>query len=350
MSSFTGTTKLIMSAAHLYPQDFKDELKERMEHPYKSSTPEFGVDLESIRRELEDAKGRHLAKSIFLFIVSVVGFFIFLQNPEDNGGILILALFLAAIAELVYLKAAKNKVRKIMGVQSTETDSDDEASHESTKKNVVISGGYSPFIGAGFDMDSWSFTVDLGEPEDKNLPVGKVTAAELHNNIVEKLRALHIDDMTVTDELFVNGQDVNLLLHLLPEGRMTKPLDCVDQAYILSRINSNDKRERHYRVVRVPMWDGQLVLSMYYRFLVVNKNLFTEARFFILPPLKTKFLDINNMAMSALSVGGRQPPESKRFHSFFPPLFQRRIGGISWPQHRASPTPIPPRPPLSRGG
>lgn len=270
MTTYSGTTKLIMSAAHLYPQDFKDDLKERLEHPYKSSTPEYGIDLDSIRKELEDAKGHHLGKSVFLFFIAVIGFIIFIQDPEDNWAILLLALFLAAIAELIYLQSAKKKTRKILGMQRPEADSDKITSNDSIK-NVIISGGYSPFIGAGFDMDSWSFAVDLGEPEDKNLPIGKITAVDLHNDIVEKLRALSIDDMTITDELFVNGQDVSYLPHLLPKGRMTKPLDCVDQEYVLSKINSNDKRERHYRVVRIPMWDGQLVLSMYYRFLVLNK-------------------------------------------------------------------------------
>lgn len=94
MSRPSETTKLLMSAVHLYPDDFKDDIKERLDHPYKSPTPEFGIDLDSIQKEIENSKGRHFGKSVFLFIVAVIGFCIFVQDPEDNWGILLLALFL----------------------------------------------------------------------------------------------------------------------------------------------------------------------------------------------------------------------------------------------------------------
>ena len=64
------TTKLLMSAVHLYPDDFKEDLKERLGHPYKSSAPEFGVDLNKINQELEKSKGSHFRKSAFIFIVA----------------------------------------------------------------------------------------------------------------------------------------------------------------------------------------------------------------------------------------------------------------------------------------
>jgi len=44
MSTLSKTTKLLMAAAHLYPDDFKD-IKERLEHPCKLPTPEFGIDI-----------------------------------------------------------------------------------------------------------------------------------------------------------------------------------------------------------------------------------------------------------------------------------------------------------------
>jgi hypothetical protein len=43
------------------------------------------------------------------------------------------------------------------------------------------------------------------------------------------------------------------------------------------------------------MWDGQILLSMYYRLLIFNNSLFCEARFVLLPPLKDKYLQINNI-------------------------------------------------------
>ena len=104
-----------------------------------------------------------------------------------------------------------------------------------------------------------------------------------------------IAEMTISDELFVNGRDANFLPHLFPQEDSCKPVAYVRQQHIISKINSHDKLERHYRVVRIPMWGGRILLSVYYRFLVISDNLFCEARFFMLPPLHQKYLRINNI-------------------------------------------------------
>jgi hypothetical protein len=158
---------------------------------------------------------------------------------------------------------------------------EDAHNHALSKKNVMISGGYSPFIGAGVGLDSWSFTVDLSEPDDKQQPVAGITVIELHEYIQQKLNTLQIDEMTISDELLVNGQDVIMLSHLMPEGTISRPVDWVHKSYVTSKIGSNDKRERHYRVVRIPMWDGQIFLSMYYRFLICNDNLVLRSKGFL---------------------------------------------------------------------
>ncbi len=293
MSITNRTTKLLMSAVHLYPDDFKEDLRERLEHPYKSPAPEFGVDLAKIQKELRKAEVNYYRKSTFIFIVTLLVFFVVIQNPEDGWGILIPALVLTSIAEFLYKRSAKKKTRNIMAKEDASTD--EELDNNNEHRNIMISGGYSPFVGAGFDLDSWSFTVDINEPDDKQKPVGGVSAIDLHEHIKKNLESLKLDGLKITDELYISGKDVNLVAHLLPNNRWSKPVENIDQQYVLSKINSNDKRERHYRVVRIPMWEGQLILSMHYRFFVVKNSLFSEVRFFLLPPLKKKYLAIDDV-------------------------------------------------------
>jgi hypothetical protein len=84
MTHLSTTTRLLMAAAHLYPNDFKDDLRERSTHPFKSPAPEFGIDLAAIQNALDDAKVLHFGKSIFLVIVSGAALLILLQDPEEN--------------------------------------------------------------------------------------------------------------------------------------------------------------------------------------------------------------------------------------------------------------------------
>lgn len=289
LSNCSYTTKLLMSAAHLYPDDFNEDVTERIEHPYKAPSPELGIETEKIKKAVDDSKGRHFGKSIFLFFIFLVALPIFFQDPDDNFGVIVIALCLAFIAELLYLRSAKKKVRAIMNTENLYKFI------ENSSNNIVISGGYSPFIGAGFDLDSWSFTVDLKLPENKKEPISHVSVGELFNEIEGNLRKLNIDNMILKDELFINGKDINILDYMQVNGRLSKPINSVDSGFILNKINKNDKRERYYKVVRIPMWDGQIYLSMYYRFLEINGNLYTEAKFFLLPPLKKKYLDISKI-------------------------------------------------------
>lgn len=285
-----------MSAVHLYPSDFSEDIKERLEHPYKSAAPEYGVSLDSINQELKKSIVNYRLKSAILFFLAFFSFIIFVSDPDDNFAILIIALGIAAIVEFIHLRSGKEKARKILTAKEGEAADD---GVDPARSNVNISGGYSPFVGAGVDLDSWSFTTRLTDLEDAQKPAGKVDIAELSNYIKSRIMSLGLDDVKVTDELFVNGRDVNLAAHLLPNGRFEKPVSEIDRQYILGKINSNEKRERYYKVARISMWEGQLIISVYYRFLIINDNLFTEVRFFLLPPLKEKYLELKNLPLVA---------------------------------------------------
>lgn len=313
MTIISKTTRLMMSAAYLYPNDFKDELKERLEHPYKSPAPEFGLDLQKIDETLEKIKGSHFNKSAFVFIVALIAIIILIQDPENNWWVLAPALLLTTFAELIVKRSALNNVRLILAGDEESND------NEKSSKNVIVSGGYSPFVGAGFDLDSWSFTININEADNQQEPVESISPHELHEYIGKRLGSLDFEKCDVRDELYINGKDLNKSAHLLPNGRLSKPVECVDAEYLYNRINSNDKRERHYKVVRIEMWESQIILSMYYRFLVVKDKLVIEARFFLLPPLKAKYLAIDDIPVKSSG--------SEFARDFILSLF---IGTFSW--------------------
>ena len=54
---------------------------------------------------------------------------------------------------------------------------------------------------------------------------------------------------------------------------------------VREQFGSDGEMARHYKVIRVVGWGGELVLSTYLRFLRVERGLFVEVSTFLLPPL-----------------------------------------------------------------
>jgi hypothetical protein len=51
---------------------------------------------------------------------------------------------------------------------------------------------------------------------------------------------------------------------------------------------------RHYKCIRVTDWNGQLILSIFIRFVKVGQNLFVEASYFLLTPLREYYRQFDN--------------------------------------------------------
>ena len=294
MSKLNRATKILMASAHLYPDDFSDELNQRLAHPYKVMSPELGLDIRKIQAEVIESKKITQIKSALIIISILFGIFLQSSFPGDDTFFCIMMTYsILFIIEFFFLLDGKSRARTIM---QNISENDEHYLEDNTNKNVIISGGYSPFIGSGTELDNnWSFTVNLRMSESSKKTVGNLSIAELHNHVQHQLHSLNIDGLKIKDEIYINGLDVNLLKHIQPRGRMRKPVTTVDRQYILKKINGNEKRERHYRVVRVPMWGGQIIISMYYRFLIRNQSLFIESRVYMLPPIKKKYLQVEEI-------------------------------------------------------
>lgn len=315
MVNYSATTKLLMAAVHLYPDDFKEDIRERLEHPYKAATPELGIDFNKICEELDISKGRYFRKSLYIFIIASVAIFLSLINIEGNNwATLIIALICAFLVEITHLEATKAKARNIMNL-----DSNNHCLDESSIKNIIISGGYRPFVGSGLEIQSWSFTVDLTQPDNKDKPIDNFSIEDIYGRIESNIKRLSVDNLLLKDQLFINGMDVNLVPHLLAEGRLNKPVDNIDCSYVKSKTNDNDKNIRHYKTAYIPLWGGRLFLNIHYRLTMINDALYSEVAFFTLPPLKQKYRNIENIPII--------PTRRELFEDITKSLF---IGAFSW--------------------
>jgi hypothetical protein len=159
--------------------------------------------------------------------------------------------------------------------------------------NVVVSGGYSPFAGYGFDMDSWSFTVDTTKPfPGKSINWTDSCPSELLD-FVSNAVASNIASATIEDKVFVNGVDIREN-RLILDTLKAMPRINIPEEVVKVRVGQVDQYMRHFRVIVIPIWVGHMHLSIFLRFAVSGTNLFAEARYFLLPPLQSALMELDN--------------------------------------------------------
>ena len=164
--------------------------------------------------------------------------------------------------------------------------------------NVIIYGGFSPFVGAGFDHGGWSFAVNVRKPS-KELGRSKLPKpfplTELYECVEQNLHDLNLRDLVIEDKLFVNGEvlrSVDGLLPLLPD-RFGRPVGHLEPGTVAGYIQQGDSPVRHYKCIQRVDWGGELVISVFLRFRKTKDYLYSEASYFVAPPLKREYYAID---------------------------------------------------------
>ncbi len=154
--------------------------------------------------------------------------------------------------------------------------------------NIVIYSGFSPFSGSGINLGSWSFLVSIdkakGGEHDASLP-SKVVITELYEQIDAAVEALQLPTLTIRNRLYLNGRDVRAV-YGAEMNPLSAPVPQVDEKNFaeLSQETSAESL-RYYKSIHVESWQGELILSMYYRLQKRGNNLFVEVSFFLLCPV-----------------------------------------------------------------
>ncbi|MEV0387511.1 hypothetical protein [Nonomuraea sp. NPDC050643] len=186
--------------------------------------------------------------------------------------------------------------------------------------NITVFAGYSPFIGYGATISSWSFTMNVARAEEGEQVV-PFTAGDLHDRVAAGLRDLGLPGLTVEDRLFVNGLDLrhdgepDLRSVLLPEA-LAPPVSRVSERFLRDLRDDPLTRARPYLTATVTGWEGDMVISIFLRFALLAEKglLFVEASCSLLPPLRDGYHAIDRLfncsateqlARIAVSAAGR---------------------------------------------
>ncbi len=163
--------------------------------------------------------------------------------------------------------------------------------HVSKTGNVTVYSAFQPFVGYGNVYSSWSFTVDVTRGRHGAEPT-PFNVQEVYDHVKARLGELDLPRLEVTNRLFVNGQDIYGDPRFLPDPD-SRPVTQVDDTLLRELMSVPEERARPYLTVGMAGWQGDLVVTMFVRFLMSRNYLFVEAAHTAVPPLRAEFREID---------------------------------------------------------
>jgi len=180
------------------------------------------------------------------------------------------------------------------------------------QSNVTIYSGFSPFLGAGDERQTWGFTIDLsrgaqrsnGEVEEPR-PFG---LTKLHRQVRRRLQALsdpalpagqRVSDLLIEDRLFVSGGAVQHDRRFLPR-RDAPPVVRVSPRVVHEMMNRPTGATRHFKCIRVDSWRREVGFSEFLHFAIQGHTLYVEQTVCRLLPIKTSYHLIDNLTRRLL--------------------------------------------------
>ncbi|MFE1172514.1 zinc ribbon domain-containing protein [Streptomyces sp. NPDC058773] len=160
--------------------------------------------------------------------------------------------------------------------------------------NVTTYSGYSPFIGYGSELDSWSLTFDVTTPSQPGGEPQEFDVTELYTHIAERVGTLSLPCLEIEERLFADGATILADTRFLPDP-LGRPVPRIpfDQMDALKR--TPEEGARPYLAVHSTGWGGELVTSLFLRFVRSDSNLFVEAVPTVLFPLLDRYRVIDTL-------------------------------------------------------
>jgi hypothetical protein len=167
--------------------------------------------------------------------------------------------------------------------------------------NLVVFSGHSAFIGSGTKQGYQRILLDVsrGKETDDGTPrePDDFTSEDLHKAIVRAFDhktglGRSLANIRVYERLFVNGLHIQEYDGLLLDPLRPPPAS-VDEEVLVAATLHPTPEARTYVCVEMPGWQGQLVVTLFIRAVHTGESLYIDWTFQVLPPLKDRFLIID---------------------------------------------------------
>jgi hypothetical protein len=273
---------------------------------YRASAPEFGINQQLVVDHCRSAERREHIRDLAMVLVFLgiahTPMAWLISEPAHVGEIIVyfapklilavlaagLVLFIERLVSEHYTTARQFRRESFASVLPHDNVAVDE------HQNLVVYGGYSPFVGSGYPVGGWSFSVNLERTRDEyGQPAELVSFGwrDLMRFVESRLDRLRIDGLRHYEVLFADGRLVrDNAATLVAEGR---PKRQIPMSTIALLEDSPAAGTRSYLCINVKDWSGEIVLSIFLRCKKGESNLFVEASYFLVAPPKRDFFKID---------------------------------------------------------
>lgn len=292
----SDATRYLCAAVHLNSAVADAVIDGILEQEFRAVPSSPYVDLRPVVKHALAARSRQLTRDglLFVLLAMMAGFLVMGQLP-----LLLVALVLCWVIVLgESLIARYGVLAHQLGPGNFNPDTSPRAVDDHVldrleeveayrKSTVTVYSSYRPFVGHGRPLDGWSVALDI-RSEGKHRVVEPFTAADVDDFVLARMREFPVGAVDVTQRIYVDGRDIRNDRRFLDDPE-SAPKTRVDDDLRRQLLISPEDRARPYLCVQVSGWKGQLVLSMFLRFVVTPKELFVEVSYTLLTPVSKEF-------------------------------------------------------------
>jgi hypothetical protein len=312
----TEATRYLCASAYLNRAFRNWVIRHFIEHKHIALEVSYGIDPVTILKHSLIARSISRTRNLLLFIpVVIVALGLFSSLVASPVGIVTLP-----AAEIVALLAAIGIIAweqwklefKIVREKFTKKHFDpsiparhfnleqEQAFREietAQKANVMIYAAFSPFVGCGNNIGSWSIPVDLTKGKEDvvgSLQPRPFELKDLYTETERAFRTLEFPNYAIEDKLCISGLDIRGEEKFLPD-LMGRPCTRIESALVEEPGAESSMQARRYQTFRLVDWSGELILSTFLRFAKTGHNLFIEVSYCLLVPVDEVYRSVDKM-------------------------------------------------------
>lgn len=219
------------------------------------------------------------------------------QAPPSDVAIvlLVLLMFAVAVAETLLRQLALERLARDAHWRAGIRRRRLATFTERQNGNVTMYSGFSPFVGAGQELRTWSFALRMVRPgslaRSPLLPVADeydelpFNVEDLIAHLREQLgvlgtaptRSWRLPGLTVQDHVFQAADGVVRLAHSM------------SPAEVSATITDPTRAARHYLTCQVRSWDGEVITTVFVHIALQGRTLYLEFSAWVLPPTRTEY-------------------------------------------------------------
>jgi hypothetical protein len=170
--------------------------------------------------------------------------------------------------------------------------------------NLVVFSGHSAFVGSGQRLYFQKILLDVSrgteEKDGTRRKPKSFDSQDVHTAIVEAFDCKvglgkRLDNLKVYERLFVNGLNIQGSKLFRRNDSLRSPPASVDRVFLRDAAKRPTPEARTYVCVEMTGWKGQLVVTLFVRAVHTGDSLYVEWTFRVLPPLRRRFLVIDDL-------------------------------------------------------